>query len=94
VRIGLIVTLRIPRLQLVTSRSGDWFNRHQHDDARTKINEGVDAKPGRRRVKNQCGQVRHIDIFEIAGEFRRGTPVCTENPIRVYRMIESAKLAR
>jgi aromatic-amino-acid transaminase len=22
------------------------------------------------------------------------TPVCTENPIRIYRMIESAKLAR
>jgi hypothetical protein len=36
---------------------------------------------------------RALNGGEGYGLFDR-TPVCTENPIRVYRMIESAKLAR
>jgi hypothetical protein len=33
-------------------------------------------------------------LYTLSWDFRIWPAVCTENPIRVYRMIESAKLAR
>ena len=41
-----------------------------------------------------CPRTRVDDIVLRRTGIRLLRPVCTENPIRVYRMIESAKLAR
>jgi hypothetical protein len=36
----------------------------------------------------------YLAVFTLVLLESAGIPVCTENPIRIYRMIESAKLAR
>jgi class 3 adenylate cyclase len=50
----------------------------------------VFADAGERQLKNIARPVR---IYRVRLDCP-SAPVCTENPIRVYRMIESAKLAR
>ena len=47
-----------------------------------------DLRQGRRLALDVCASCHAVR----AGQTR--SPVCTENPVRVYRMIESAKLAR
>ena len=51
---------------------------------------GVSAVGHRRKILHAIGELAAAQ--PRAADLR--IPVCTENPIQVYRMIESAKLAR
>jgi site-specific recombinase XerD len=66
-----------------------------HSFATHLLVQGVDI----RIIQDLLGH-RHVDSTARYARVAINTirqiksPVCTENPIRVYRMIESAKLAR